>query len=177
MKKTRTVLVTVLLMVGGFLLTTTTWAPARPDAPPHSVLAALQNIHDALVDLNGPREPIAAEPNAVVVEGYCECMETAEDSNQAVFTVALDKQFVLRKLYVIHKQNSLYDYWHLAAGDNVLIDGSVINTGGARLGIHDFPDNCVIVDAGETLRIVNEMDVDGTYILKTTMIGYFRDTQ
>ena len=175
MKKVSTSLVMILLVLAGFFGYAMI-ASARPDAPPHSVLMALQGIQEALMALNEPvLEPQAAEPNAVVVEGYCDYLETAEDSNQVVFTVPLGKQFVLRKLYVVHRINYITGRWKLTADDIVLVSGSIVHSSNGK-GVHDFPDNCIVVNAGETLRVVNTLDAEMD-ILKTTIIGYFRDVQ
>ncbi len=40
-------------------------------------------------------------------------------------------------------------------------------------GVHDFPDNCVVINAGETLRAVNEWG----YVFKTTIFGYLRNAE
>ena len=153
-------------------------ATTNSNAPSYSVEMALQGIQEAVSSL-AATEPPAPEADSVAVEGYCVPTVTAEDSNRVVFTVPAGKQFVLRKLYVRHKEKNIWDSWHLSVDGDVLIDGGIVYEGYnmPRRGIHNFPDNCVVIDAGETLSTVNEMSEDGTYTLKTTIIGYFRDTR
>ena len=151
-------------------------ATPNSNTPSYSVLTALQGIKDAVTSLAAAEA--APEANSVAVAGYCIPTVIAEDSNQVVFTVPAGRQFVLRKLYVRHSDNFIRDYWHLSVDGDVLIDGGIVyESNGIKKGTHNFPDNCVVIDAGKTLSAVNEMSEDGTYTLKTTIIGYFRDTQ
>lgn len=176
MKKTRTNLVLVLLAAAIFF----GLANARPDAPPHSIVAALQGIQEALLALSELEPaPQAVEPNATAVEGYCEYLETAANSSQIIFTVPLGKQFVLRKLHIRFREYSFDRRWCLETNDRTVLDGGIVynESGGDGLkwsGTHDFPDKCVVINAGEILKVVNEI-TDERYILKTTIIGYFRD--
>ncbi len=154
-------------------------ATPNSNTPSYSVSEALQGIQEAVSSLATASTTKEKEVNSVATEGYCEYIETAEDSNQVVLIVPAGRQFVLRKLYVRHREKAIWDYWHLSVDGDVLIDGGIVYelSDSPRHGAHDFPDNCVVIDAGKTLRAVNEMSEDGTYTLKTTIIGYFRDTR
>jgi hypothetical protein len=149
---------------------------AEPTGQPHSVLTALQGIQDALITLAeqppvmGVKTAGEIDPNATTIEGYCGDLELVADSNQVVFTVPLGRQFVLRKLYVYHKTSQVTHLWQLTADDAVLVPGSIAAFG---QGVHDFPDNCVIVNAGETLKAVN----DWSYVFHATIIGYLRNAE
>lgn len=168
MKKTRTNLVLVLLVATIFF----GLANAGPDAPPHSIIAALQGIQEALLALSEPEQK-----NDVDTEGYCEYFETVEGSNQIAFIVPLEREFVLRKLYIAHRAGYLNTKWQLMVDDNIFVDGSImyVGTGGENIsGVHNFPDGCLVINAGETLKIINKIFDEG-FFLKTTIIGYFRD--
>ncbi len=172
--------VVMFLIVAATLSLPTVVATTNSNTPSYSVLTALQGIQDALVALSETElvNSAASDVNGVVVEGYCDYGVTAEDANRAVFTVPAGRQFVLRKLYVRHREKAIWALWHLSVDGDILIDGGIVHESeGIKKGVHDFPDNCIVIDAGETLRAVNEMSEDGTYILKITIIGYFRDAQ
>ena len=174
--KAKIVLVVAVIVTAAVTLSLSPLA-ATPNSntPSYSVLAALQGIQEAVSSLN-VAEP-AKDVNSVAVVGYCRSAVTAEDAYQAVFTVPAGRQFVLRKLYVRHREKAIWDLWHLSVDGDILIDGGIVHESeGIKKGVHDFPDNCIVSDAGETLSTVNEMSEDGTYILTTTIIGDFRDT-
>ena len=174
--KAKIVLVAIVVVALALAASPSLTATPNSNTPSYSVSEALQGIQEAVSSL--AVASTTKEVNSVATEGYCEYIETAEDSNQVVLIVPAGRQFVLRKLYARHREKSIWDLWHLEVDGNVLIDGGIIHElYGQKKGAHDFPDNCVVINAGETLRAVNEMTEDGSYTLKTTIIGYFRDTQ
>ena len=132
-----------------------------PTAPPGSTMKTLQEVYDA------------ASAGVLEREGYCEQIGVNAGASTEVFTVPAGKMFVLRKLVVGHM--SLY--WSLrvqGASERTILWGEVCSIDGITWDtvrtLLDFPDRCVVVKAGETLK-VHSHSPPGT----VSIIGYFCD--
>jgi hypothetical protein len=116
-------------------------------------------------------------------EGYCKVFTVTPDSNETILVVPDGKRFVLRKLYAIFE--SLYRWeWQLTVDDVLFMDGR-INMRGYQSGVgpdaysyafyqgvHDFPDQCVVVNSGETLKAQN---LHSQQEVRMTFIGYYEN--
>jgi hypothetical protein len=155
----------VLLVLAGLLgyALLTQAGNLEPSAAPAPTMKTLQQVYDA------------ASAGINEREGFCQYFEVPEDSNQVLLTVPAGKRFVLLKL---HARNGPTDIWSLTVNDNLFIDGTITDDGyqtGSVSGeimkfTHDFPDRCVVVDAGQTLKAVNDYST-----LEITIIGYYYD--
>ena len=164
------IVVVVLVMAG--LLGYTLLVQAgnlEPSTPPAPTMKTLQEVYDAASGGINERE------------GFCQYFETPADSNQVLLTVPAGKRFVLLKLYTSNI-SSWPSGWTLTVNDNLFIDGDniikfVYQTGSANATIyrfmHDFPDRCVVVNANQVLKVVNDNGIP----LKMTIIGYLYDVQ
>ncbi|MHC4397235.1 MAG: hypothetical protein ACYS1A_16480 [Planctomycetota bacterium] len=110
-------------------------------------------------------------------EGYCKPFVVPPDSNETILTVPDGNNFVLLKLHASHETRA-YEFWSLQVDGNPLLDDyfSVVSytssIGYQHQATHDFPDRCVVVKCGETLKAVN---LNNSVPLYITLIGYFYD--
>lgn len=145
-----------------------------------ATIDALNEISEAIASI-----PVIDEQR----EGFCKSFEVPHDSNTVVFTVPEGQRFVLRKLYAYiptDYKNDLTD-WLLVRNDKVFIDGkiSVFGTdveaniyhdwGFVHRCVHEFPDKCVVVNSGQTLKAFNTCQ--HTYPFYMTIIGYFCEVE
>ncbi|MHC4132477.1 MAG: hypothetical protein ACYSSP_10575 [Planctomycetota bacterium] len=116
-------------------------------------------------------------------EGYCKPFVVPADSNVTIFTVPDGNNFVLLKLHASHESKGYEFGWSLNVDGNPLFDDYFNTIGTHPKGdtglyqaihqtMHDFPDRCVVVKCGETLKAVN---LSGSHPLTITIIGYFYD--
>lgn len=119
-------------------------------------------------------------------EGYCKFFTVAPESSDTILVVPDGKRFVLRKLYANFESLIRYE-WQLTVDDLLFIDGA-INIRGAQAvyksfnnvtthepvyqGVHDFPDQCVVVNSGETLKAQN---LHTQHEVRMTFIGYYEN--
>ena len=126
----------------------------EPSAPPGPTMKTLEEIYDAVIGVS-PRE------------GYMQYYEVAGGTNETFFTVPTGKEFVLLKLFF----GATHSLLSLTVNDSLFI-GSIHYPFWAD-HVEDFPDGCVVVNAGETLKVVN-----GTsFTYKVTIVGYFHDVE
>lgn len=115
-------------------------------------------------------------------EGYCKPFVVPPDSNVTIMTVTDGNNFVLLKLHGILDNIPSTLGWSLEVDGNPLFD-DYFNLVGSRPGsasaytsiydtTHEFPDRCVVVKCGQTLKAVNSHSSDSLHI---TVIGYFYD--
>jgi len=163
-KKAKTTVVVGLLALAGLVVFSLTAGGGNlePSAPPGPTMKTLDEVYNAATSHISERE------------GYCKTHIVAVDSNETIFTVPTGKQFVLLSL------SSGYDsVWHLTVNDNLFIDASIARQAMVEpvyVWWRDFPDRCVVVNAGETLKAWNESGGLGN-VLYMTFIGYFHDVQ
>jgi hypothetical protein len=144
------------------------WDPPGPPAP---TMTSLEGIYAAVS---------TASSGIAEREGFCQYFEVPKNSTVEILTVPAGKRFVLLKLHFTGPYLSHYTTWHLTVDDSLFIAG-IINevvrtTETSYSPVHDFPDRCVVVNAGQTLRAVNEWDAGGPDIpYKVHVIGYFCD--
>ena len=154
------VVVAIVLLVGYSLF-------AESSNPFETLLETQQTILDAV-----------ASPER---EGFCQYFETPADSNQVALTVPVGKRFVLLKLHNVTLGGGVSAQWRLTVNDNLWIDGKITYSKqefGYRtdIGTHTFPDRCVVIDAGDILKIENTItNVTPNNTLATTIIGYYYD--
>jgi hypothetical protein len=132
------------------------WDPA---APPGPTMTSLDAIYSAI----GTASSGIAER-----EGYVQDFHyTAIGDIEVVHTVPTGKRFVLLNLYV---QSGLS--WVLYANDNMLLHGTTINVTAAGIESRtwDFPDRCVVFNAGEQVKFGNP-----SHACKVALIGYHYD--
>jgi hypothetical protein len=135
----------------------------EPNQPPGPTMKTLQEIYDAASSGINERE------------GHFQYIETQANSSENVFTVPVGKRFVLLKLHLWFASGTISSEWHFEVNGSPWLNGDITNDRkeGSSLvvtAIHDFPDRCLVVNAGETLTIVNE---HGSFRLDTQIIGYF----
>ena len=140
----------------------------QPSAAPTPTMKTLQEIYDAASGGINERE------------GFCQYFETPGDSNEVILTVPEGQRFVLLKLYCLC---DIGEDWSLTVDGSLLINGkSIIEVGYQTHNVdgiiykfmHDFPDRCVVVNAGQTLEVVNSHP-NPSFKSKTTIIGYYYD--
>lgn len=108
-------------------------------------------------------------------EGYCKFVTVSGESTETIVVVPNGKRFVLRKLYA----PAHYTSWQLTVNDVLFMDDSInvlrYNSGDVPSwvyqGIHDFPDQCVVLNSGQTLKAENSHTSDA----KMMFIGYLEN--
>jgi hypothetical protein len=157
-KKKRTKVVVGMLALVGLLLvwTVATAGDLEPSGAPAPTMKTLDEIYDAAASVSER-------------EGYMEHYVVDPCSSETFFTVPAGKQFVLMKLYFDQT------YISLTVDDNLFISSEYFQETILYGGTHvDFPDRCITVDAGETLKAVNTYP---TEVRKVTIVGYFYDVE
>ena len=167
-KKVSTNLVIVLLVLVGLLGYTllVQAGSLEPTAAPAPTMKTLQEVYDA------------ASAGINEREGFCQYFETPADSNQVMLTVPTGKRFVILKLHTTGYSLHSPTKWRVTVNNETLINGKIVYGGHHGGGVtqnntHDFPDRCVTVNEGDTLKFVNDEEVGCT--IYTTIIGYYYD--
>jgi hypothetical protein len=144
------------------VLVTGAWVFAQgsltPPGPPGSSMVTLTQIYEAV---NG---------GVAQRQGFCRSLDVEGITTQTLVTVPAGQEFVLLKLYASDAGGGA---WRLTANSDLLLDGHITNKSLAdRFGyIHDFPDRCVVVAGGKTLRIAGLLSSNTVHM---TLIGYLR---
>ncbi len=160
-KENRIKVVVSVLALAGLLgiLTLATAGNLEPSGPPASTMKTLDEIYDAV---------IVASSGISEREGYLQHVELSPGGSYTFFTVPTGKRFVLLKLYLYGPDMSLTSTGGLS------IDGSYFPyQSDAQYQPVDFPDRCVVVNAGETLMVSNPY----IYSYPATILGYFYDVE
>lgn len=167
-KDKRTKIAAGVLALAGLLslLTLSTAGNLEPNASPGPTMKTLNEIYDAV---------IAGSSGVSERQGYWQDVNVGALSSYNFFTVPTGKQFVLLKVTMrgnATQPNSFNAY---------LTDGNFsMSSRGMRyyadkdyfgFCYEDFPDRCVVVNAGNTLRIINK----DSFLEKVKIVGYFYD--
>lgn len=165
------------MVLGGMAI----WALAQANNPMADAGSPIRGIVESLDRIYEAVGSISDVPAVEQREGFCKSLEVAGDSNEIVLVVSEGEQFILRKLYAIGGLNNAEwtTQWFLAVDNNLFIDGKINYFGWEEKNashkeicrfVHDFPDKCVVVDAGQTLQAFNGHSWEP---LQITVIGYF----
>ncbi|MFA5252004.1 MAG: hypothetical protein WC454_05400 [Phycisphaerae bacterium] len=160
-KRTKVVVCVLALAVLSGILTLATAGNLEPDAPPAPTMKTLNEIYDAVAGVSQR-------------EGRLQQVNVDASSTYTLFTVPAGKQFVLLNLTFRYDSSKRRAY--LTVNDNFLTGypyvRSYTDTSNFTQSYADFPDRCVVVNAGETLKVVNE---EPSAALKAMIVGYFYD--
>jgi hypothetical protein len=162
-KKAKTTIVAGLVALAGLLwfLTMATAGDLEPSGPPGPTMNTLDQIYDA------------ATSNVSERQGYCTTVIESGGTPTNILTVPGGKRFVVLKLYVKNLTDPAYDNgWELKVDTRLFIDGAIVDITGEKE--FEFPDRCVVVNAGESLKFSIKND---TYDVLMTVIGYYYNTQ
>ncbi len=168
MKDKRTKIVVGVLALAGLLslLTFSTAGNLEPNAPPAPTMKTLNEIYNAV---------IAGSSGVSERQGYWQDVNVPGFNSSDILTVPTGKQFVLLKVTMrgnatkpntfsisltdgSFSMNSLYMRYY----------GDATNNG---FCYEDFPDGCVVVNAGSTLRAIN----NDSFFERVKIVGYYRD--
>ncbi len=132
----------------------------EPSAPPDSTMKTLDQVYNAATSSVSERE------------GYCTTVIESGGSPTDILTVPSGKRFVLLRLYVKNLADPAHDDgWQLKVDTSLFIDGVIVDITEERQ--FDFPDRCVAVNSGKTLKLYTK---DDDYDILMTVIGYYYDT-
>jgi hypothetical protein len=151
----RKFIVVVILILGSLALASFIPAGGQPEQN-QEFLKALDKIVYAIEHL-----PDAAEHQK---RGFHKVLEVPPVSEALILIVPRGQKFTLRKLYVYAPS---YNNWQLETDYDVFLNGQISAMGDL---MHDFPDKCVNVHSGQTLKANNFCQ---NYPLKLTVVGYF----
>jgi len=132
----------------------------EPSGAPASTMKTLDEIYDAAASVSQR-------------EGYIGHFSVSGGSNTVCFTVPAGKQFVLLKVIFRYDGSTAKRQAYLTVDDNFLTGypylRSYMNNYNYIQSFADFPDRCVVVDAGEVLKVVN----NESSTLSAMVVGYF----
>jgi len=133
----------------------------EPNSPPGATMKTLNEIYDAVT---------ASSSGISQREGYINHLDIVSGGSAALFTVAAGKQFVLLKMVIHSPEMYLTKNSNFLTGKyytcNVIINSQ-------QKTFMDFPDRCVILNAGESLGIRN----GSTSTQAAMVVGYFCNAQ
>jgi hypothetical protein len=127
-----------------------------PNGPPAPTMRTLDEIYEAvLTNSSGVSQR----------EAYFQSVDIPGNSTHTFFTVPAGKRFVLLKVCMM-------TYLELLVNDSKFIGSDYFGRDSENGDtFEDFPDRCVIVNAGQTLKARNY----GVALHRMTIIGYFYD--
>jgi hypothetical protein len=163
-KDKRTKIAAGVLALAGLLslLTLSTAGNLEPNASPGPTMKTLNEIYDAVIGVSQR-------------EGYIGHFALPAKSNVVCFIVQAGKQFVLLNLTFRYDDSASRRKAYLTVNGNFLTGypylRSYTDPTNMIQSYADFPDRCVVVNAGETLKVVN----DESSALKVMIVGYFHD--
>jgi hypothetical protein len=165
--KSMKVLACVLALAGLLgLLTLAIAGDLEPNGPPAPTMKTLNEIYDAV---------IAGSSGISEREGYLKHVDVDPCSTYTFFTVPTGKRFVLLNLTFRYDYSEFRRKAYLTVNGNFLTGYPYLRSYTDPLNMiqsyADFPDRCVVVNAGETLKVVN----DESSALKVMIVGYFHD--
>jgi hypothetical protein len=145
------------------ILTLATAGNLEPNAPPAPTMKTLNEIYDA-VNAGSQRE------------GHLYHVDVNSYSTSTLFTVQEGKQFVLLSLTFRYDLNERKRNAYLTVNNNFLTGYPYLRSytepePKITQSFADFPDRCVVVNAGGTLKVVNYENS----LLRAMIVGYFHD--
>jgi hypothetical protein len=161
-KRGAKIVASVLVLAGFFALALIAGAGSlEPGAPPGPTMKTMDQLYGA------------ATSGVLEREGYCTTVTEAGGVPTNILTVPAGKRFVLLRIYVQDLEEPPNDDgWQLLADSRLLIDGAIVNIAADKQ--FNFPDRCVAVEAGETLKLDTK---DDAYEVLMTVIGYYYNIQ
>jgi hypothetical protein len=161
--KSTKVVICVLALAGLLsLLTLSTAGNLEPNAPPGPTMKTLDEIYDAVIGVSQR-------------EGRLQQVNVDPCSTYTFFTVPAGKQFVLLNLTFRYDDSASRKKAYLTVNGDFLTGypylRSYTDPTSMMQSYADFPDRCVVVNAGGTLKVVN----DESSALKVMIVGYFHD--
>ena len=106
--------------------------------------------------------------NPHITEGFCRCFIVDSEESETLLVVPEGKSLVLLKCYAYVEFGEGSAPWKLTVDDKFFIDGWF----GWLIMEDGFPDGCVVINAGETLKVVRGSAGD---LMRITLVGYFRN--
>jgi hypothetical protein len=160
-KGKRTKVIAGILALAGLLglLTLAIAGDLEPSAPPAPTMKTLDEIYNVVV---------AGSSDISQREGRIDHNDVAARSSITLFTVQTGKQFVLLKMVLHSPEMKMY----LTKNGNFLTGRYYTCTADGNTFM-DFPDRCVVLNAGDSLGIKNESSSAG----KAMVVGYFCNVQ
>ncbi len=159
-KRTKFVVCVLALAVLSGILRLATAGNLEPNAPPAPTMRTLNEIYDAASGVSQR-------------EGYIGHFAVSDGSDAFCFTVPTGKRFVLLSL-VFRYDDPARRKAILTVNDNFLTGYPYLRSYTDPVNViqsyADFPDRCVVVNSGDTLKVVNN---ESSYALKAMIVGYF----